>query len=268
MARIQQSILAMVVIGVLLVSTLAAGDPVHAGDRTINIAASHSLKPAFHEILLMFEKEYGVTVQVVYGPSQTLRRQIEQGAPFDVFLPESMEEVEKLEKKGLTLNGGPRIYGKSSLVLVMSAASRAMAISFHDALPNRGTRIALADPKTSALGQITARALSKFNPGPKSSANLVYGEHSDDVMNLVETGKADVGIVYRADAISSGRMRIIDETPAGTHTSVFLGQAVVSTCRDASREAAEKFFDFMLSPRIQMMLLQHGFDPVPSHDHP
>src|SRR5689334_8201193 len=83
--------------------------------------AAHSLKPAFQEIVPMFEKEYGAKVSVVYGPSHTLRRQIEKGAEIDVFLPEAVEEVERLHKKGLTLNGGPRIYAQTSLVLVMSS---------------------------------------------------------------------------------------------------------------------------------------------------
>ena len=66
-------------------------NPVQA--ETLTVAAAHSLKGAFQDIVPLFEKEYGVTVQVVYGPSQTLRRQIEKGEPIDVFLPEGVEEV-------------------------------------------------------------------------------------------------------------------------------------------------------------------------------
>lgn len=244
-------------------SIMAMGNPVQA--EALTIGASHTLKPAFQEIVPMFEREYGVTAQVSYGPSQTLRREIEQGASIDVFLPDSIEEVEKLDKKGLTLNGRYGIYAKSSLVLVMSAASVATPISFHDALPNRAARIAVGDPKTSALGHITARALTKPNPVYRSGSNLLYGEHSDEIMDLVETGKADVGIVYRADAIGRGRMRIIDETPSGKHTSVQFGGAVVWTCPEESRDIAEEFLDFMMSPRIQKLLLKYGFDPVPSN---
>src|SRR5215475_1575981 len=84
--------------------------------ETLTVGAAHTLKAPFQEILPIFEKEYGATVRVVYGPSQTLRRQIEQGAPIDVFLPEAVEEVEKLETKGLTLNGGSQVYAQTSLV--------------------------------------------------------------------------------------------------------------------------------------------------------
>ncbi|OLC42347.1 MAG: molybdate ABC transporter substrate-binding protein [Nitrospirae bacterium 13_1_40CM_4_62_6] len=233
--------------------------------ETLTIGAAHSLKAPFDEILPMFEKEYGATVRVVYGPSKTLGRQIEKGAPIDVFLSEGVEEVEKLQKKGLTLNGGLRIYAQTSLVLVMSAASPATSISFRDALPNRATRIALGDPKTSALGEITARALTKLDPAYKHRSNLLHAQHSDDIVNLVHTGGADVGVVYRVDAINSGHVRIIDEAPAGTDTPVQFGQAVVWTCRNASLSVAEEFFDFIMSPRIQKLLLHYGFDSVPSN---
>ncbi len=254
-------------IAVVVVSGIAGivttGERVQA--EILTVAAAHSLKPAFREILPMFESEYGVTVQVVYGPSQSLRREIEQGAPIDVFLPEAVAEVQKLHKKGLTLNGGGRVYAQTSLVLVMSATSKATPISFREAPPNRAIRIALVDPKTSALGEITARELAKLDPAYTSRFHLLHAEHSDDVVNLVRTGEAEVGIVYRADAINSGQVRIIDEAPAGAYAPVQFGHAVVWTCRDASLRVAEEFVEFMMSPRIQKLLLKYGFDSVPSN---
>src|SRR5579885_2278235 len=158
MKGIQTFSMAMVFFGGL--TGLASAEPVPA--ETLTVAAGHSLKAAFQEILPMFEKEYGATVHVVYGPSQTLRRHIERGEPIDVFLAEAAE-VEHLHKKGLTLRG-PRVYAQTSLVLVMSTASAATATSFHDVLSSRAIRVAIADPATSALGTITARTLTKLDP--------------------------------------------------------------------------------------------------------
>lgn len=183
-----------------------------------------------------------------------------------MFLPESFEEVEKLQKKGLTLNGGPRIFAQTSLVLIMATASPAASISFREVFPDRTIRIALVDPKTSALGEITAKALTMLNPAYKNRSHLLHAQHSEDVVNLVRTGGAEVGIVYRVDAINSGQVRIIDETPAGRYTPVQFGEAVVWTCREASLSVAEDFFDFIASARIQKLLLKYGFDPVPSNE--
>ncbi|MBS0171579.1 MAG: molybdate ABC transporter substrate-binding protein [Nitrospira sp.] len=228
------------------------------------VAATPSLKPAFHEIVPMFENEFGVKVAVQYGPSQVLRRQIEQGAPVDVFLPGAVDELEILHRKGLTLNGGPRIYAQTSLVLVMSASSRALAVSLRDEYPNRTMRLVLGDPQTSALGAITSRALTMLDPGFKQRFKTIYARQSDEVMHAVQDGSADVGIVFRSDAIGNGHVRIIDETPAGAHITVRFGEAVVSTCREESREAAEQFSNFITSPRIQKLLHKYGFEPVTS----
>lgn len=250
---------------------ISAGLAVLAGTWTpaqaapLTVGAPPSLRPALSEILPMFEREYGASVNVAYSPSKALSRQIEQGVPIDVFLAAGVDEVEALHKKGLTLNGAPRIYAQTSLVLVMSADSPATLVSFHDALPNRSTRIALGDPTTSSLGEVTARALSKLNPTYKSRSRLVHAPHSEDVMNLIHTGKADVGLVYRVDAINGGLVRISDETPAGMHVPVQFSQAVVSTCRDLNREVAAQFSDFLMSPRIQKLLLKYGFDTVGSN---
>lgn len=243
-----------------LTSVIGTGRDAQA--ESLTIGAAPSLRPVFHEILPMFEKEYGATVHAVYGPSQTLRRQIEKGAEIDVFLPAAVEELEKLQKKGLTLNRGLRIYAQTSLVLVMSTGSHATLASFHDMLPNQAIHIALADPTTSSLGEITARALTKLNPTYRTNSRFLQAQHGEDIVSLLHRGAADVGIVYRVDAINSGDVRIIDEDPAGMSTHVQFGQAVVRTCREASLGVADEFFDFMLSPRIQKLLLKYGFEPV------
>jgi len=246
-----------------LVGVIGTGESVQG--ETLTVAAAHSLKAPFQEIVPIFESEYGATVRVVYGPSQTLRRQIEQGASIDVFLPEAAEEVEKLETKGLTLNGGSRVYAHSSLVLVMARDSQATSVEFSAGLPDRAIRIALVDPKTSALGEITAKALKYLDPTYRNRSRLLLAKHTDDVLMLVHTGEADVGIVNRVDAINSSHVHIIDETPAGSHTVIRFGQAVVWTCRNESRGLAEEFFGFIMSPRIQKLLLKYGFDSVPAN---
>lgn len=244
-----------------LAGAAAAGEPIQA--EPLTVGAAPSLKAAFQKIIPMFEQEYGATVHVVYGPSAALRRQIEQGAPIDVFLPGAAEEVETLHKKGLTL-GEPRIYAQAPLVLVMSAASPATPISFHDVLPNGTTRIAVADPKTSALGKITARALAKLDQAYRSRLHLRYAQHTGDILHLVRTGAADMGIVYRADALNGGELRLMEVVPG--ETMVRFGAAVVWTCRKSALPVAQEFLVFIMSTRIQKLLLQYGFEAVSSNE--
>ena len=234
-----------------------------AGAESLTVGAPPSLRPAFSEILPMFEREYNAPIKIVYTPSKTLLHQIEKGAPIDVFLSAGKEEVDFLHKKGLTLNGPPRIYAQTSLVLVMSSDSTSSLVSLRDALANRSLRIALGDPQTSSLGDATARALSKVYPAYKNRSNVVYAPHSEDIMEMIRMGKADLGLVYRVDSINSGHVRVSDDDPFGTFFPIQFGQAIASTCRASLRSAAEQFSAFLLTSRIQKLLAKYGFDAAP-----
>ena len=252
--------LALVFAGALAGTGIGMGVP--AQSETLMVAAAPSLRAPFQEILRIFEQEYGVPVDVRYGPSHTLRRQIEQGVPIDLFLSESFQEVETLHQKGLTLLGAPRQYAQTSMVVVMSSASQATAISFGESSSSGMVRVALVDPKASSVGAAAVKAIKQMDSMARYHARLVPASDTDEVVRLVSGGEADVGVVYRADAINSGQVRIIDEAPAGRSIPVVFGQAVLSSCRDASREAAAQFLNFMMTPRIQKLLLKYGFDPV------
>ena len=245
-----------------LIAIFGIWQPVQA--EFLTVGAPPSLRPAFSEILPMFEREYDAPVNIMYAPSKTLLRQIEKKAPIDMYLSAGIDEVEYLHKKGLTLNGRPRIFAQTSLVLVMSSDSTSPLTAFRDALADRSIRIALGDPHTSSLGEVTARALSKIHPAYKNRPNIVYASHSEDIMTLIRTGKADMGLVYRVDSINTGHVRISDEDPIGALVPIQFGQAVASTCRPSLRTVAEKFSDFLMTPRIQKLFVKYGFDSVPS----
>jgi molybdate transport system substrate-binding protein len=241
------------------------GQPIQA--ESLTVGAPHTLRAAFEEIVPIFEREYGAPVNIRYTPSKMLLRQIESGASIDVFLFAGIEEVEYLSRKKLTLNGRPRLFAQTSLVLVLPANSPAMLLSLPQALSDRSIRIALGDPETSYLGEITAREMARHYPMYTRHSRLIYASHSDDILNLIRTGKADVGLVYRANLINTGYVRISDEGPLGPDVAIQFGQAVVSTCRSSVRAVAEQFSDFLMTPRIQSLLVKHGFD-APSSSHP
>jgi molybdate transport system substrate-binding protein len=113
------------------------------------------------------------------------------------------------------------------------------------------------------LGDATERALTKLSPSYKTRPNIVYAAHSEDIMELIRVGKADVGLVYRSDSINSGHVRMSDDDPFGTFVPIQFGLAIASTCRAPLRDAAEKFSSFLMTPRIQKLLVKYGFDSVP-----
>jgi molybdate transport system substrate-binding protein len=230
--------------------------------QTLTIAAAQSLKVPLRGILPLFEAAHpGVDVRVVYGPSQTLREQIADGAPADVFLPASAEETDALYKKGLTLNGGPHVYAQTSLVLATASAAHAKVVSFANIHSNVVSRIAVGDPNTTSLGKLTKEVLSQLDLGPAPPSRYLYGKH-DEVINLVKSGEADVGVMYRVDVAANPKLQIIDRVPVGIRSPVLFAGAVVWTCGHASCSLAREFLTFLESPPSQAMLQKHGFEPV------
>ena len=260
MARPSVLLRSLLLLAVLTASVWTA-PPVQAAPETVTIAAANSLKDAFRKILPLFEAHNkDITVRVIYGPSQTLSKQIEEGAPIDVFLPSQVEEIDQLEKKGLVIRGTRRVYASTSLVLIAGTELPAPIASVQDLRTTLIRYIAIGDPKTSSVGKVAAQYLKYSKLDSQLKSQLVYGEHSRAVLDLVAKGEADLGIVYRTDAVSNKKIRILDEAPVDSHQPVHYGVAAVWTAKNIS--GAGDFINFLGRPQIQALLQDHGFDRI------
>ena len=234
--------------------------------QTLTIAAANSLKEALRAILPVFEKEQGnVEVRVAWGPSQTLRDQIQQGAPVDVFLPSSLEEIDQLEQKGLILPGTKQVYAETALVLITQAARPTQVSSLQDLLNLDVRRIAIGNPKTSSVGKFAAQALHHTRLDDSLRSRYVYADHSAAVLQLVSSGEAEVGLVYRTDAIRNKNVHILTEVPPDSHAPIVYGLGTVWASKHPS--LAQRFREFITSPPIQEMLRSYGFEPVSAQRH-
>lgn len=230
---------------------------------TITIAAANSLREALKDVLPLFEAQHKeINIRVVYGPSQTLRQQIEQGAPVDVYLPSSLDEIEFLQDKGL-LVGSPEIYGSTALVLITGNSAPAPVTSIQDLRKYKVRRIAIGNPKTSSVGKFALKFLKNTNLDQDLRSRYVHGEHSGAVLDLVAKGEANVGIVYRTDVAHNSKVRIVADTPADSHPPVIYGLAAVWTVRDLA--LARTFGAFLVSAPAQAVLREHGFDQATSN---
>ena len=245
----------------VLTTTVWTAPPVQAAPETVTIAAANSLRDAFRKILPLFEAHNkDISVRVIYGPSQTLSKQIEEGAPIDVFLPSQVEEIDQLEKKGLIIQGTRRVYAGTSVVLIAGTELPAPIASVQDLRTTLIRYIAIGDPKTSSVGKVAAQYLKYSKLDSQLKSQLVYCEHSRAVLDLVAKGEADLGVVYRTDAVSNKKIRILDEAPVDSHTPVHYGVAAVWTARNIS--GAGDFISFLGTPKIQALLQDHGFDRI------
>jgi len=246
---------------VVLTITVWTASPVQAQPETVTIAAANSLRDAFRQILPLFEAHNkDINVRVIYGPSQTLSKQIEEGAPIDVFLPSQVEEIDQLEKKGLVIQGTRRVYAGTSLVLITGTELPAPIASIQDLRTTLIRYIAIGDPKTSSVGKVAAQYLKYSKLDSQLKSQIVYGEHSRAVLDLVAKGEADLGIVYRTDAVGNRKIRILDDAPEDSHTPVHYGVAAVWTAKNIS--GAGDFINFLGTPKVQALLQEHGFDRI------
>jgi molybdate transport system substrate-binding protein len=245
----------------VLTTTVWTAPSVQAAPEIVTIAAANSLRDAFRKILPLFEAHNkDINVRVIYGPSQTLSKQIEEGAPIDVFLPSQVEEIDQLEKKGLVIQGTRRVYAGTSLVLIAGAELPAPIASIQDLRTTLIRYIAIVDPKTSSVGKVAAQYLKYSKLDSQLKSQLVYGEHSRAVLDLVAKGEADLGVVYRTDAVVNKKIRILDDAPEDSHTPVHYGVAAVWTAKNIS--GAGDFINFLGTPKIQALLQDHGFDRI------
>lgn len=234
-----------------------------AQPETLTIAAANSVKDALRKVLPQFESQHPeIRLRVIYGPSQSLRKQIEEGAPVDVYLPSLVEEIDQLEKKGLIIQGTKRVYAGTSLVVITGKILPAPVTSIQDLRSIPVRHIAVGDPKTSSVGKVAAQFLKFTQLEPKLKSQYVYGEHSRAVLDLVAKGEAEIGVVYRTDAVADDQVRILDTAPPDSHTPVRYGVAAVWTARNIS--GAGDFIQFLLSNPVQSQLKQYGFDPANS----
>jgi molybdate transport system substrate-binding protein len=235
--------------------------PALAQSEILTIAAANSLRDAFRKVLPLFEAQHpDITIRVIYGPSQTLRKQIEEGAPVDIFLPSLFEEIDHLDKKGLVIQGTTRVYAGTSLVLITGNTLPAPIGSIQDLHTVPIRRIAVGDPKTSSVGKVATQFLKYSKLEPRLKSQYVVAEHSHAVLDLVAQGEAEIGVVYRTDAIRDGHVRILDTAPPDSHTPVRYGVAAVWTAKNIS--GAGDFIEFLLTPQVQTQLREYGFDDV------
>jgi len=243
---------------VAFTATLAPA--VHAqSSETLTIAVASGLKDVFRKIVPLYEsRNRDVNVRVVYAQSKTLLKQIEEGAPVDVFIPSAYEELEQLEQKKLIVQDTKQVYARTALVLITNAAFPATISSIQELETQPVRHIAIGDPATSAVGKDTVQFLKYRNLEPRLKSQYLYGEHSRAVLDLVSKGEAELGLVYRTDATPVKRVRIVDAAPAESHKPILYGVAAPWTSENVFR--VRDFVAFLLSEPIQSELKKLGFD--------
>jgi molybdate transport system substrate-binding protein len=237
--------------------SLLATAPAARAD-TVTVFAAASLKESFDEVARAFERESGHRVRISYGASSALARQVEAGAPADLFVSADTDWPDYLEARGLSKPGSRVNLLANELVLIAPAASDVrlrIAPGFALAEALAGGRLAVADPRTVPAGKYARAALESMNVWKQVEARIAPAENVRSALAFVARGETRLGIVYRTDALAEKAVRIVDTFPPSSHAPIVYPFVTL----DRAGPAARRLRDFCASPAARAIWLRRGF---------
>jgi len=232
----------------------AAPSGIHAAD--VSVFAAASLTDALKQIAADYEKASGDKIIFNFAASGTLARQIEAGAPADVFFAADETKADALEKKGLLVSGTRKSPLGNSLVIVTSA--EAAAVHSPADLTNAAIQhLALGEVQTVPCGTYAKAYLEKTSLWPAVEAKVVPCESVRAVLAAVASGNVDAGFVYKTDAAISKKVKVAYEVPAAETPGISYPLALL---KDAPQpDAAKKFIAYLDSAAATTVFKQFGF---------
>jgi len=223
---------------------------------SLTISAAASLQETLGEVETLYRFGHTtVDFRNNFGSSGTLAREIEQGAPVDVFISAAAKPMDDLEGRGLITTGTRQNLVHNSLVLIAPLDSKLQGFA---ALGDPSTRmIAVGDPASVPAGQYAQQTLNSLHLYDQVKGKLVLGKDVRQVLTYVETGNADAGFVYATDAQISPRVRVVAVVPESAHEPIVYPAAVLKT--SDNQDASRSFVDFLGSSDAKAIFTKHGY---------
>jgi len=243
---------------VLAAAALSADSGIAAQRGEILVSAAISLKNAFEEIGSIYEKQTGIGGRFNLGASGLLQKQIETGAPVDVFASAGEKQMDELQSQGLIISETRRNFARNALVLAVPAHSEISLHSFADLARMEVARVAIGNPKTVPAGQYAQEALKNLSLWDTLQSRLVLAENVRQVLDYVTRGEVEAGIVYASDLTEvHGEATVAAYAPEESHAPIQYPVAVVRETRN--RTDAQGFIELVLSSTGQAVLRKYGF---------
>jgi len=235
---------------------LTALVPVRA-DQPLTIFAAASLREAVEEIGVAFEAETGVSVVFSFAGTGALARQIEAGAPADVFLSADEAWMAYVRDAGAVEAGTIRDFASNALVLIGPEADAPFNPS-QDSFPERlgGHRLAMADPGTVPAGRYGKAALEALGVWPSVSGALAPMENVRIALTAVSRGDTPLGLVYRTDALIEPKVKVVYEFSRGSHPRI---RYLAALTGERDHAAATAFLAFLSTSQAKEILRSFGF---------
>jgi molybdate transport system substrate-binding protein len=232
--------------------------PAYADDGLVVFAAA-SLKNALDSVNDACEADVGAKAAISYAGSSALAKQIEEGAPADVFISADLDWMKYLSEKGLTQPSTEvRLLG-NRIVLIAPKDSKAetkIAQGFDLAALVGEGKLAMANVDSVPAGKYGKAALEKLGAWDGVSSKVAQAENVRAALKFVSTGEADLGIVYQTDAAADPNVKIIDTFPEDSHPPIVYPVRLTSTTKDPE---AAKFEACLQTDKAKALFEKEGF---------
>jgi molybdate transport system substrate-binding protein len=252
-----------VLLALTFITTLIAGcsseQPTTAQAKVeMNISAAVSLKDALEEIQKNYEAK-NPNVKLIYnlGASGALQKQIEQGAPADIFMSAASKQMSDLEAEGLVNKSTRKNLVENRLVIIVPKTSNLNITKYEDLAKEEVQKISIGETASVPAGQYAQEVLQKLEIWDNIKAKAVLAKDVRTVLTYVETDNVDAGIVYKTDALSSNKVKIVANAPEGSHQPIVYPVALLSGTKQ--QQAAEDFLAYLSTPECKAIFEKYGF---------
>lgn len=257
----------LLLMGVLLIALVFTGcgtnqtsiQPVQPLE--LNVSAAVSLKDALVEIREKYQTQ-NPNIKIVYnlGASGTLQKQIEQGAPTDIFISAAPKQMDELAAKNLVNNATRKNLVENKLVIIVPLSSKLELAKFVDLTKASVQKISIGEPTTVPAGQYAQEVLKKIGVWDEVKDKTVLAKDVRTVLTYVETGNVEAGIVYKTDAVASDKVKLVAIAPVGMHQPIVYPVAVLTETKQP--QAAQGFITYITGPESKAIFEKYGFTAV------
>ena len=248
------------IVGALLL--LGGATPARA--QEVIFSAAISMKDAVEDLGRRFAATRpGLTLRYNFASSGSLQKQIEAGAPVDLFISAGQRQMDELQGKNLIVEASRRNFARNALTVIKPAHSKLDLAKPTDLLGPRVGKIVIGNPKTVPAGQYSEESLKALGLWFRLQPKLVFAENVRQALEYVARDEVDAGFVYLTDAaVRRGQVVEAFRPPEDTYRPVIYPVAIVAGSKH--RIVAQVFIDFLLGQEGQSVLARFGFLPAPA----
>ena len=247
-----------ILVNLLVPLLITAGCAGPAAPVELNVSAGASMTDVMKEINSQYTKTAkNVKIIANFAGVGTLQKQIEQGAPVDIFISAGAAQMDALQKEHLLIESTRKILLTNKIVLIVPADSALKLNSFNGLVDTSVKKIAIGDPQSVAAGAYAQQTFDLLGITDQVKPKLVLAADVRQVLAYVESGDVDAGIVFLTDAAISNEVKVITNAPDEINNKVIYTLAVIQATKNL--DAAKNYVSYLFSAEAKTIFEKYGF---------